>query len=372
MTFSQAGSLAVAALVTYTAMQVPAGFLGDRFGAKRLFTIGLLGINVTALLLAVLDTYAALVVTQAVSGVFRALVFAPGLVLITAQFAPSRRATAMGLYVAGGFASTIVLNLFGPLLVEPLGWRGLFALFAAVGLALVLLYWWIGDAGTVQARTSTRLAVGDVARLLRDRVVWLASVVQFVRLAVAQTLRFWLPVYLLADKGLPLQVVGLVVALGAAVTAPSNFLGGYVSDRRGQPLLIIGTSLTVLAASFVLLVTSTSLPVIIAVVVLQSVFVQAYFGSLFEVPIQHLGEDGAGTVNGFGNFWANVGGLLFTYLLGVVKDATGSFDLGWYSLGVICVVGLVATLLLRNQDEHEDLRPPAHPDGRRGAAAEAG
>lgn len=354
MTFSQAGSLAVAASVIYTVMQVPSGYLGDRFGAKRLFVIGLIGLNVLSFLLAVLDSYAALMINQAVSGFFRALVFAPGLVLITAQFASGRRATAMGLYVAGGFSSIIVLNLLGPLLVGPLGWRTLFAIFSAVGLVLVLLYWWIGDPGPASQTAANRPTFGELAGLLRHRVMWLASLVQFVRLAVVQALRFWLPSYLVTDKGFSLQVAGLVVALGAVVTAPSNFIGGYLSDLRQQPLLIIGTSLSILAASLVLLVTSASLPLLIAVVVLQSVFVQAYFGSLFEVPIQHLGERGAGTVNGFGNFWANVGGLVFTYALGAVKDLTGSFDLGWYSLAALCVVGLVATLLMRRLEPVHD------------------
>lgn len=347
MTFAQAGSLAVSASVVYTVMQVPSGYLGDRFGAKRLFLIGLLGLNAMSFLLAVLDTYHALVVNQAISGFFRALVFAPGLLLITAQFSTGRRATAMGLYVAGGFSSIIVLNLLGPVLVEPLGWRTLFVIFSAAGVAVVLLYWWVSEPGPAPESGASRPTVGELVRLLRHRIMWLASLVQFVRLAVVQSLRFWLPTYLVTDKGFSLQVAGLVVALGAAVTVPSNFIGGYLSDLRQQPLLIIGTSLSILAASFVLLVTSDSLLVLIAVVALQSVFVQAYFGSLFEVPIQHLGERGAGTVNGFGNFWANVGGLVFTYVLGVTKDVTGSFSFGWYSLAAMCVIGLVATLLMR-------------------------
>ncbi|MPZ59870.1 MAG: MFS transporter [Propionibacteriales bacterium] len=346
MTFSQAGSLAVAASLIYSFMQIPSGYLADRFGAKRLFLLGLLGLNAVSLLLAVIDTYELLVVNQLVSGFFRSLVFAPGLVLITAHFRPDRRASAMGLYIAGGFSSNIVLNLLGPVLVDPLGWRALFVIFSAAGIGFSLLYWKIGGPGPVPHSKANRPRVRELVRLLRYRVMWLTGVVQFVRLGVTQGLRFWLPSYIVLEKGFPLEIAGLVVAIGSAVTAPSNYVGGYISDRLQRPLLIVGTSLSVLAVTFVLLVVADDLLVIIAVVAVQSLFIQAYFGPLFEIPLRELGSKAAGTVTGFGNFWANIGALVFSYLIGVSKDQTGSFDLGFYSLGAACLVALVATVAL--------------------------
>lgn len=353
MTFSQAGTLAASSLLVYAAMQVPSGYLADRFGARRLFLIGLLGANTTSLALAVMQTYGSLLVNQALSGFFRSLVFAPGLVLITSQFPTRRRATAMGLYVAGGFSTNIVLNALGPVLVGPLGWRALFAIFSIVGLVIIGLYWWIGEAGPRPEPSATRSRGRQLVGLLRHRVLWLAGAVQFVRLAVVQALRFWLPTYIVTDKGLSLQFAGLLVALGAIVTAPSNLLGGYVSDRRQQPLLVVGASLAVLAISFVLLVHVDQTPLLVGVVVLQSVFVQAYFGPLFDVPIRQLGAGVAGTVNGFGNFWANVGGLTIAYVLGVVKDTTGSFAAGWYGVSALCVAGLVVTAAMARSATQE-------------------
>ena len=43
ITFTQAGLLSVAATATYALGQIPAGFLTDRFGPKRLFFIGVIG-----------------------------------------------------------------------------------------------------------------------------------------------------------------------------------------------------------------------------------------------------------------------------------------------------------------------------------------
>jgi MFS transporter, ACS family, D-galactonate transporter len=357
MTFSQAGSLAVSSTLVYAFMQIPAGYLADRYGAKRLFVIGLLGTNAMALAFALLQDYGLMLANQAVSGFFRSLMFAPGLLVISGYFPSERRATAMGLYVAGGFSSSILLSTIGPLLVEPLGWRLVFALFAGMGLVFVLAFWRFGQPGPPVATGTSRMRVADLVALLRHRVLLLAGVVQFVRLALVHGIQYWLPTFIVLDKGYSLQIAGLVVAMSAAVTAPSNFLGGYVSDRLGRPLLVIATSLSVLAATCVLLVAVDSLPAILAVVAVQAVFIQVYFGPLFAVPVAFLGERGAGTVNGISNFFANLGGLTFAYTLGAVKDLTGSFTIGFYSLAAACGVALVATALLARIGPPEPTEP---------------
>lgn len=349
LTFSEAGTLAVASTLTYAVMQIPSGYLADRFGPRQLFVVGLLGTNAMSFLFAVLQTYELLLVNQAVSGFFRSLVFAPGLLLISSHFAADRRATAMGLYVAGGFSSNVVLSLVGPLLVEPLGWRMLFMISSAIAVATVLLYWRVG-APSPPASDKAPVRIGDRAALLRHRVIWVAGVIQFVRLALVQAIRFWLPTFLIVDRGFSLQLAGVVVAVGAAVTAPANIVGGYVSDRLQRPLLVIGTSLAVLGASCVLLVTVEGVAMILLVVAVQSVFIQVYFGPLFEVPIRLLGSASAGSINGFSNFCANIGGLTFAYVLGAVKDSTGSFEVGFLALAGMCVVALVATWMLSRME----------------------
>jgi nitrate/nitrite transporter NarK len=345
ISFSQAGTLAAASTLTYALMQIPAGYLADRFDPKKLFVIGLAVVNLLSFAFAVLDSYALLLVNQALSGFFRSLVFAPGLLLIARQFRPDRRATAMGLYVAGGFSSNILLNALGPALVEPLGWRWLFIIFSISALLVLAAFAALGDAAPRSA-DATPVTKADVRKILVHRAVWLTGFIQFVRLAVVIGMAFWLPSLIVEDKGFSLGVAGAVVAIGAAVTAPSNFLGGWLSDRLNRPLAVIGISLTMLAVTIVAIPFIDGLVPLIALICVNSVFVQLYFGPLFSVPLQYVGSKNAGLVAGFGNFCANLGGFAFTLGLGAIKDATGSFDIGLFTLAGLCVAGLVATLLI--------------------------
>ncbi|GII22600.1 MFS transporter [Planosporangium mesophilum] len=92
---------------------------------------------------------------------------------------------------------------------------------------------------------------------------------------------------------------------------------------------------------------------LVVVVAVGSVFVQAYVGPLFAFPIQHLGARAAGITSGFGNFCANLGGFAFSCALGAVKDATGSFRVGFLTLGGMCALALLVTVSLRRRP-----RPP--------------
>ncbi len=345
ITFTQAGVLAAASTIVYATLQIPSGYLADRFGPKRLFCIGLLGTNLLSLSFAQLESYRWLVANQAVSGCFRSLLFAPGLLLISALFPPNRKATAMGLYVAGGFSSSVFLNLLGPPLVDPLGWRNLFRIFSAAGLVILVLYWRFGDPGPVAGRAAPP-TLRSIARIFASPLMWVIGFIQYTRLAIVAGLSFWLPTFLVVDKGYSLYVAGVLVAVAAAVTAPANFLGGYVSDRLRNPLLVIGTSLAMLAVTIALFIHVHSLPIMIAVFVVNGIFVQFYFGPLFAVQLQRLGPERAGLSTGCGNFFANLGSVSCAYALGWIKDLTGSFSAGLYALSALCVAALCCTVLL--------------------------
>jgi sugar phosphate permease len=172
------------------------------------------------------------------------------------------------------------------------------------------------------------------------------SAIQFIRFGVVTSFNFWLPSYLVADRGMSLQTAGLITALGAACTAFANAFGGYVSDRLKNPPLVIGGSLAILTFTSAALVNVHSVPAIIAVVALNSMFMQFYFGPLFYVPVEVLGQRVAGMSTGFSNMFANFGALLAAYALGAVKDYSGAFTWGFFGTSVACAIGVVLSVVL--------------------------
>jgi len=345
ISFSQAGMLSAAATFTYALGQIPGGYLADRFGPKRVFFVGILGSTLLSLNFGMIASFHGALLNQVFSGAFRALIFSPGLTLIASWFPADRKATAMGVYVIGGVSGNILLSLVGPFLVGHFGWRPPFVAFAALGVLSAFVYLAFGRE---KQRSGERrpVAMLDAAQLFRYPIMWVCAGIQFIRFGVATSFNFWLPSLLVADRGLSLESAGFITAMAFALIGPSNALGGYVSDRLRNPPLIIGGSLAVLACTSASLVVVDSMPLLVLVVAVNSVFLQFYFGPLFTVPVEVLGVRFAGMTTGFGNMFANLGALIFAYALGVVKDTAGEFKWGYLATSAFCVVGVVLAVVL--------------------------
>lgn len=239
----------------------------------------------------------------------------------------------------------VVLDTVGPLLVAEFGWRFPFISFASVGIIASFILLRFGK-DPPSRREQRKVSVREIWQLFGHRVMWVCGVLQYIRLAVVQGIAFWLPSLLIDEKGLSLQLTGLLIALRAALIAPSGVLGGYVSDRLRNPTLVIGFSLAILAITTRLFVATNSIIVLVVLIGINAVFVQMYFGPLFAVPVEILGTRTAGISRGFSNLFANIGSFSFVYLLGALKDITGSFESGFYTIAGLCIIGLVFTIFL--------------------------
>ena len=345
LNFTQGGSLAAATTLVYALMQIPAGYLSDRFSPKRLFIIGILGTTILTLSFGLVTNYGLALANQTISGFFRALLFTPGMALLTGWFPPDRRATASGLYLVGGLSGSVIFNILGPVIVAVFDWRTAFIIVASLGICCSLLLLKYGkESPTQPARRKSSML--EAIQLVRYGFMWLCGGIQFVRFATMLSISFWLPSLLINERGIPVQYAGYIIAAQAILIAPSNVLGGYISDRLKNPILVIIVSQIVLGITATLMVTVQNLALLIAVVAINAVFLQMYFGPLFAIPVEILGPSRAGISTGFSNFFANVGGFSVTYLLGFIKDGTGAFRYGFYAITGICLLGLILTSIL--------------------------
>ncbi len=359
ISYTQAGVLSAAATLSYALGQIPAGFLADRFGPRRLFFIGLMGWSALSLTLGLIHTFWLAVLNLFVAGAFRALLFAPGLALLASWYPRERGATSMSLYMLGAYSGNILLALAGPALAAALGWRTAFMLFAAAGVCAAMAFYSLGSEKA--RKTSARpFAIREALHLLRHKVLWLCSAIQIVRFSAVTGFVFWLPSMLVVERGFSLQAVGFVVAMSAALSALANPLGGYLSDRLGNPPAIIGTSLAGLACACALLVWVESLSALLIVIACGSIFVQIYFGPLYFIPVEVVGRRATGTVIGFSNLFANMGGLATAYALGAVKDMSGSFKWGFLGISGLCIVGVALSVALAHVRKRELDKQPAY------------
>ncbi len=126
-------------LLTLSSLLLVSGSLGDLFGARRVFAIGVAGFGVTSVFCALAPTVETLVVARALQGVFGALLTPSALAVIVATFPPDERGKAVGAWTAWGGIGTVLGPLIGGQLVDTASWRWIFAINVPIVLITLFL-----------------------------------------------------------------------------------------------------------------------------------------------------------------------------------------------------------------------------------------
>jgi EmrB/QacA subfamily drug resistance transporter len=125
--------------IAFAAGIITAAGLGDRFGRRRIFTVGLALFTLSSAACALAPDAAALIVARTVQGLGAAIVMPLSLTILTTAFPPQRRGLIVGIY--GGLAGLAVASgpLVGGVATESLGWQWVFWLNVPIGLLATTL-----------------------------------------------------------------------------------------------------------------------------------------------------------------------------------------------------------------------------------------
>lgn len=129
-------------LLTTAALLLLAGALADRFGRKRILTIGLWVTLIASLLCTIAPTVETLIAARLLQGVGAALITPTSLALLNAGLRVADRARAIGLWVGIETLLTSIGPYVGGWLVDQVSWRAIFVLnVPLIAICLVTLVW---------------------------------------------------------------------------------------------------------------------------------------------------------------------------------------------------------------------------------------
>jgi EmrB/QacA subfamily drug resistance transporter len=135
-------------MLTLVSLLLVGGALGDQFGRRRIFSIGLVGFGATSALCAISTSTALLVAARALQGLAGALLVPGSLAIIAATFEGEARGKAVGTWTAWSGIATVIGPAGGGALVEGLSWNWIFW----VNLPLIAFTLWLTHNAVAESR----------------------------------------------------------------------------------------------------------------------------------------------------------------------------------------------------------------------------
>ncbi len=352
--------------VGYFAFHVPANLILERIGARRWMFLILLAWGALSAATALVQGPISFFILRFVLGAAEAGLF-PGLIFyLTLWFPPEYRARyaanfLIGLplaFVIGSPISGLLLELDG--LGGLHGWQWMFILEGLPACVLAFVVLRMLPDGPTQATwlspaekqyIATRLAAkdptehADLWRALSDKRVIALGLIFFADQSAASGSRFWMP-QIVQGMGFSNLVTSLIVAAPFVVAMAVMFAWGKSSDVKGERVWHVAIPLLLTGAGFVIASVTTSNIVALLALSVSMIGPLMFLGPFWGMNSSFLGGKAAAGAIALVSSLGSLGGFVGPNVVGVFREATGSYIPGIMALALALGVSAAAVFVL--------------------------
>ncbi|MHA8112115.1 MFS transporter [Kosakonia cowanii] len=362
----------------YLLMQIPGGWLLDRFGSKRVYTYSLFFWSLFTFLQGFVDVFplawagVSMFIMRFMLGFSEAPSFPANARIVAAWFPAKERGTASALFNSAQYFS---LALFSPLLgwlTYAWGWEHVFTVMGAIG--FVLTFAWvkfvhnptdhprmsreeleyIAANGAVvdmdHKKTGEDKKAGPkldyIKQLLSNRMMLGIFFGQYFLNTITWFFLTWFPIYLVQEKGMSILKVGFVASIPALCGFVGGVLGGLFSDyliKRGSSLTVarkVPIVMGMLLASSIILCNYTNNTALVVALMALAFFGKG-FGALGWPVISDVApKEIVGLCGGVFNVFGNVASIATPLVIGYMVKELHSFN------GALVFVGCSALMMM--------------------------
>ena len=244
--YTQAGWVVSAFTLSYGISQLPAGWLADRIGPRKVITMGISGVALSGLLVGLSQTYVMMMVFLVLLGAMGGGYHPSATPLLTATVEPKNRGRALGIHQIGGTSSFFLAPLIAAAVANALGWRGSFIVLSIPLIVFGIIFYVVisrwGDTRKAghkmpSSHTETLPTTGSWRRLVA--VLTLGITGDVLIFSTISLIPLFLVDHFSVTEGTAAASLSLVFSAGLW----AGPLGGYLSHRLGKVPLILAVSL---------------------------------------------------------------------------------------------------------------------------------
>ncbi|HEX3379385.1 MAG TPA: MFS transporter, partial [Paraburkholderia sp.] len=252
LTHVERGWLGSAMFWSYGLLQMPMGWVVDRYGVKWPYSVCFLLWCLAAAATGVVTTLFALILVRLLIGVAEAVVVPATYRYLADNFDEAHKGTALGIYSVGGKMGPALGAPIAAWLIAISSWKTMFVVTGLAGLVW-LVPWQVMLNNDFPSRAELavakrRAASVPLGNLLSSPVVWGGLLTNFCYSYFVFYCMTWMPAYLVEQRGLSLQQSGLYTFFSFAGIAVVAALAGWAADRliaRGGDAVVVRKSFIV-------------------------------------------------------------------------------------------------------------------------------
>lgn len=349
----QLGYLLSAFFGTYVLAMMPAGWLAERFGARRVLTVGVLIWSTATLLTGFASGLAMLFALRLLLGLGESVAF-PSVSKILAVVVPdSERGRANGVTGFGYLIGPAIGTLVGGLLMSRIGWRPVFAIFGCV--SLLWLWPWL-RIHIAEAAATTRVSADapTSAQIFRQRGLWGASLGHFAGNYNFYFVLTWMPVYLVKYRHFEPDEMAATGTLAYLITAVCAVLMGAAADRwvqagRSRDLVYKGAMALNHVATIGCMAGMALLPAsgLVACLFVFAAVTGISSPGYYAIPQTMAGPLAAGRWVGVQNTCGNVAGIVAPAMTGILVQLSGGrYESAFALAAAMNLLGLAGWVLI--------------------------
>lgn len=347
---SSTGIILSAFFLGYAIMQIPGGWLADKFGAKRVLLMAVITWSIFTGLTAIAWSLTAMIVIRFLFGIGEGGFQPSSSKIIATIFPKEERGRAMSIMLTSGGIVSLIVPLLAAYLLGTIGWRMMFIIIGAIGAIIAFLYWkyiQLPQDEAATAGTENTTSKVNFKELLKTPLMWNLIIAYFCIYAVNWGLVSWIPTYLQKNRGLDLMSIGWAQTIPAITTIIGVYGSGYIIDKlpKGMEKVLGSISCAVIGLLLYLMFTAKTVTLFIGYQTVVSIFIAFVITLLPVIVLKKLPSSITGSAMGIANTGGQLAGFVTPMAIGFMVDAfNGSFDAAFWMLigfALICIVSLV-------------------------------
>ncbi len=344
ITMAAAGFFTTAVFLTHGILQMPGGALSDKFGPKKVGTIGLVIIAGGNLLTGTATTYEQILTYKFITGIGTGAAIVAGLRYVPTFFAGKEIALAQGVYggsilLGSGFVIYVI-----PQLLASLGWQGVFYTTGTMAAFLAVL-WHLLAPNTPASGSVTKI---DWPGLSTNRNIWLLSLTQFGSFGTVISCGVWVNTLLQKNIHLDPKTAGMIGSLVLLIGIIMRPVGGLIVDKKwctAKQVLIFAHA--GLAVSFAWLGMCDNITAAVMAILFTGIMAALPFGPIFTYAVASFPKS-PGVAMGFVNTWGAIAVMVLPPIMGSFVDSSGTFLSAFYLLAGVAIAASLGAVGLTN------------------------